>query len=49
MAALGIRGEDANAAAVPLTHGGTANRAAESPPSGDRIERSLSKEECPEK
>ena len=47
MAALRIRGEDANAAAVPLAHGGAANRTAESPPSGDRIERSLSKEECP--
>ena len=32
---------------TPLAHGGTANRTAESPPSGDRIERSLSKEECP--
>ena len=28
---------------IPLAHGGTANRAAESPPSGDRIERSLSR------
>ena len=46
MAALGIRGKGANAAAVPLAHGGTANRTAESPPSGDRIEHSLSKEEC---
>ena len=44
VAALGIRGKDANAAAVPLAHGGTANRAAESPPTGDRIERSLSRE-----
>ena len=44
MAALGIRGEDFNAAAVPLAHGGAANRTAESPPSGDRIERSLSRE-----
>jgi len=25
VAALGIRGKDANAAAVPLAHGGTAN------------------------
>ena len=32
---------------IGLAHGGTANRTAESPPSGDRIERSLSKEECP--
>ena len=47
MAALRIRGEDANAAAVPLAHGGTANRAAESPPTGDGIDHSLSKEECP--
>ena len=47
MAALRIRGEDFNTAAVPLAHGGTANRTAESPPSGDRIEHSLSKEECP--
>ena len=47
VAALGIRGEDANTATVPLAHGGTANRAAESTPTGDRIERSLSKEECP--
>ena len=39
MAVLGIRGKGANAAAVPLAHGGTANRTAESPPSGDRIER----------
>ena len=30
-----------------LAHGGTANRTTESPPPGDRIERSLSKEECP--
>jgi len=47
MAALRIRGEDFNTAAVPLAHGGTANRTAESPPPGDRIEHSLSKEECP--
>ena len=47
MAALRIRGEDFNAAAVPLAHGGIANRTTESPPSGDRIEHSLSKEECP--
>ena len=44
MAALGIRGEDANAAAVPLAHGGAADRAAESPPTGDGIDHSLSRE-----
>ena len=44
MAALGIRGEGANAAAVPLAHGGAADRAAESPPSGNGIDHCLSRE-----
>jgi len=44
MAALGIRGKGANAAAVPLAHGGAANRAAESPPSGDGIGHYMSEE-----
>ena len=43
-----IRGKDVNLAAVPLAHGWTTNRAAESPPPGDRIGRSLSKEDYPE-
>ena len=41
MAAFGIRGEDFNTAAVPLAHEGTADRTAESPPSGDGIDHSL--------
>lgn len=48
MVALRIRGKDVNLAAVPPTHGWTTNRAAESPPPGDRIGRSLSKEDYPE-
>ncbi|MFR5762777.1 MAG: hypothetical protein ACLUFI_15410 [Oscillospiraceae bacterium] len=44
VAALGIRGEGANAAAVPLAHGGAADRAAESPPSGNGIDHCLSRE-----
>ena len=43
MAALGIRGKGANAAAVPLAHGGAAYRAAESPPSGNGIDHCLSR------
>ena len=39
---------DGNLAAVPPAHGWTTNRAAESPPPGDRIGRSLSKEYYPE-
>ena len=44
MAALGIRGKGANAAAVPLAHGGAADRAAESPPPGNGIDHCLSRE-----
>ena len=44
MAAFGIRGEDFNTAAVPLAHEGTADRTAESPPSSDGIDHSLSRE-----
>ena len=44
MAALGIRGKGANAAAVPLAHGGAADRAAESPPPGSGIDHCLSRE-----
>ena len=44
MAALGIRGKGANAAAVPLAHGGAADRAAESPPPSDGIDHCLSRE-----
>ena len=44
MAALGIRGKDANAAAVPLAHGGTENRTAEGASSGNRIDRALRQE-----
>ena len=43
MAALGIRGEDANAEAVPLAHGGAADRAAEGPPPGNGIDHCLSR------
>ena len=43
MAALGIRGEGANAAAVPLAHGGAADRAAEGSPSGNGIDHCLSR------
>ena len=43
-----IQGKDVNLAAVLLAHGWTTNRAAESPPPGDRIGRSLSKEDYPE-
>ena len=44
VAALGIRGKDANAAAVPLAHGGTENRTAEGASSGNRIDRALRQE-----
>ena len=44
MAALGIRGKGANAAAVPLAHGGTADRAAEGSPPGNGIDHCLSRE-----
>ena len=44
MAALGIRGEDFNAAAVPLAHGGVADRAAEGSPPGNGIDYCLSRE-----
>ena len=43
MAALGIRGKGANAAAVPLAHGGAADRAAEGSPSGNGIDHCLSR------
>ena len=46
MAALGIRGKDANAAAVPLAHGGAADRAAESPPPGNGIDHCLSRKKA---
>ena len=39
MVALGIRGKDANAVAVPLAHGWDVNRAAESPPPSAGIDR----------
>ena len=44
MATLGIRGKDANAAAIPLAHGGAANRAAEGSPPSDGIDRCLNRE-----
>ena len=44
MAALGIRSEGINAAAVPLAHGGVADRAAEGSPPGNGIDYCLSRE-----
>ena len=41
---LWIRGEDANLAAVPLAHGGAANRTAEGSPLSDVIDRCMNKE-----